>query len=111
MEETIKSRLNERLGMSVVERIQFRHAGWEQRPRRTASEARTSGPTMGGPSDTAAQQPGRHGGERHEAPPLSPEQQAALQAVERLGLDPLLEKKIVSAMRAAFVRSQQGLVR
>lgn len=109
MEETVKGLLNERLGASLVERIQFRHAGWQEWPREAMPRAPE--PAAGRGPDTATRQPVRRNQRCDEAPSLSPEQEEALQAVQRMGLDPLLEKRIVGAMRAAFVRSQQDSVR
>jgi hypothetical protein len=91
MGEAIVVRLNERLGEGTVRRVVFRHAGWEERPR-----ARPSGAAMADDDALAGR-----------AAPLSPEHQAALAGVARLGLSPGLEEKITSAMRAAFVRGQQ----
>jgi hypothetical protein len=104
MSETVKARLNERLGEQVVERVVFRHAGWE-RPRAAAEEA----PARTGPVRKASAQttPGRLSEAGAVTPALDREQEEALRALERLGLDPALEARIAAAMKAAFVRGQQ----
>ncbi len=109
MEETIKSRLNERLAGWSVERIRFRHAGWEERPRQVGSVA--SEPVAAQAPHRPARRPDRRAGACDDTLVLSSEQREALEAVQRLGLDPLLKERIVRAMRAAFVRSQQDSVR
>ena len=91
MEEDLKAKLNEHLGSGTVNTVVFRHAGWEERPRRTA----------GPPSAAKAAKPG----------PLSQEQVEALAKVEELGLPSEIRDRIVRAMKASFVRGQQGSVR
>ncbi len=84
-------RLNERLGEGVVRQIVFRHAGWEERP----------------PGETAD----RQRRETDEAGPLSPEQQQALDDLDRVDLPPAVRGQIERAMRASFVRTQRDSVR
>lgn len=98
MSEAIVGRLNERLGPGTVERIVFRHAGWDQRPRRPQG------------ADPAPSQ-GRSSPAPGPEPPLTSEENEALAAVERLDLAPELRDKITRAMKAAFVRGEQGYVR
>jgi hypothetical protein len=96
MSEAIIARVNERLGSGTVERVVFRHAGWEENPpRRVAGAARAGA--------AAVPESG--------AEPLSAEQMDALSEVERLGLAPELQEKITRAMKAAFVRGEQDFVR
>jgi hypothetical protein len=109
MSEAIIARVNERLGAGAVERVVFRHAGWEENsPRRVAagaSGAKPGGRGAGAPrAGTAAIPEGA-------AAPLSAEQMDALSEVERLGLAPELQEKITGAMRAAFVRGEKDSVR
>ncbi len=99
MSEAIVGRLNERLGPGTVERIVFRHAGWDERPRRPQG-ADPVPPPAGHPApETGAESP------------LTFEQNEALAAVESLDLAPELRDKITRAMKAAFVRGEQGYVR
>jgi hypothetical protein len=109
MSEVIMARVNERLGAGAVERVVFRHAGWEDKPPRRAAggapTAKAGGPgagaSHGGSAAASAGDPG----------PLSSEQVDALSEVERLGLAPELQERITRAMKAAFVRGQQDSVR
>ena len=109
MSEVITARVNERLGAGAVERVVFRHAGWEDNPPRRAAggapTAKTRGPGAGtadtGPATASASDAG----------PLSAEQMDALAGVERLGLGPELQERITRAMKTAFVRGQQDSVR
>jgi hypothetical protein len=98
MSEAIVGRLNERLGGGTVERIVFRHAGWDERAQ-TPRGAESAPPAAGDPvpADSVL--------------PLSSEQKEALAAVRRLDLAPELRAKIERAMRAAFVRGEQDSVR
>lgn len=97
MGPAIATGLNERLGRRVVEQVAFRHAGWEERP---------PAGTAGGPSPT-----GDTEGPDEARAALTAEQAAALAEVERLDLSPELRGRIVRAMKAAFVRREQGSVR
>jgi len=105
MSEAIVTRLNERLGAGTVERAVFRHAGWEEEPRGRPGPGSgepmpgTRSPAMGSPGGSAA------------AGPLTEGQEAALAAVDGLDVSPELREKMKRAMRAAFVRTEQGSVR
>ena len=91
MGDDLKARLNERLGSGVVQQIVFRHAGWEERPRR---------------------QPGEYGAtERAALGTLSKEQTEALAQLDSLDLPPDIRASIARAMRASFVRGEQDSVR
>ena len=92
----LAARLNERLGAEVIHRIVFRHAGWEESPRRGPT-----GPPEAPAGSTARGTPGR----------LSAEQEAALAEVEELDLPPAIREKVTRAMRASFVRAQRDSVR
>lgn len=106
MSEAIRSSLNERLGPDTVERVIFRHAGWERPPAAGGADAAAQDPATGG-------RPIRDplGASRADAiaPPgaLTREQEAALEDLANLGLDPALEARIAAAMRAVFVRGEQ----
>jgi predicted nucleic acid-binding Zn ribbon protein len=91
MEEDLKARLNERLGSRSIDQISFRHAGWEERPRREEAAP---------PSAARAERAG-----------LSAEQKQALARLDDLGLPPEVKQQIARAMKAAFVRGQQDSVR
>jgi hypothetical protein len=110
MEQTITRGLNERLGAVVIESMAFRHAGWQERPRRLPAHAETAETGAGGatssPTATRGPAPGQA-----PSPEFTPEQQAALRSVEDLELGPQLAEKIVAAMKASFVRAQRGPVR
>jgi hypothetical protein len=131
MSGAILERMNERLGPGSVEEVVFRHAGWEERPRRYAGQgvADMQGVPPSAPPSAPAS-PGATGGQLSAPlppespalpgelscgplllPPLTAEQKGALAAVERLDLAPELREKIISAMRAGFVRAQQDSVR
>jgi hypothetical protein len=110
MEETIKSRVNERLGNLVVEHIQFRHAGWEERTRHTAPRTQAAVLARQWPeSGSAPDGPSSDGGDVTAR--LSGEEEQALEAVRHMGLDHNLEETILRAMKAAFVRNQRKSVR
>jgi hypothetical protein len=109
MSEVIMARVNERLGAGAVERVVFRHAGWEENPpRRAAGGAPTA---KAGRSGAGASDAGSAAASAGCAGPLSAEQIDALAGVERLGLAPELQERITRAMKAAFVRGQQDSVR
>ena len=91
MEEDLKVKLNERLGSGTVNSVVFRHAGWEERPKRAT----------GPPSGASTAKPG----------PLSQEQVDALAQVEKLDLPGDIRERILRAMKASFVRGQQDSVR
>lgn len=97
MGDAIAARINEHLGDGVVERVVFRHAGWEERPAGRPSAGRPVGERGPGPAGGAQS--------------LSAEQKAVLAEVEALDLSPELREKIARAMEAAFVRAQQAFVR
>jgi predicted nucleic acid-binding Zn ribbon protein len=91
MGEDLKERLNERVGRTVVQKIVFRHAGWEERPgeeNRPESTTRLSRETA-----------------------LSEEQAEALAQLDEVDLPAGLRDRIARAMKAAFVRGQQDSVR
>ncbi len=90
MAETIKDRLNERLGAEVVSEVVFRHAGWEGSGRRFPVGAAGGG--------SGARIAGT-------APAPTPEEEAAIAGVKELGLDTDLEDSILRAMRASFGRT------
>ncbi len=83
MGDTIINRLNERLGGGAVDRVVFRHAGWEESGGRTLA-----GPGKGGPATRP-----------------TVEEEAAVAGVRKLGLEPELEDSILRALRASFRRS------
>jgi hypothetical protein len=91
MGEDLMARLNSQLGAGTVQRIVFRHAGWEERWR-------------GEPTAS-------HSSERPGPAKLSSEQEQALAQVEDLDLPPAVREKVSRAMRASFVRGQQDRVR
>jgi hypothetical protein len=91
MGDAIAARLNERLGEGVVGQVVFRHAGWEERPRRRPNP-----------------RPGEARGQPIE---LSADQQQALALVAALDLPPELRARIARAMEAAFVRGEPDSVR
>mgnify|MGYP003777466989 CR=1 FL=1 len=127
MSGAILERINERLGPGSVEEVVFRHAGWEERPRRYVGQGVAD---MQGVLPSAPALPGT-AGEQPSMPPspeslalpgelssgpllaslLTAEQEGALAAVERLDLAPELREKIIRAMKAGFVRAQQDSVR
>lgn len=102
MEETIKARLCEIPGLPPIERVQFRHAGWEERRREERGWEEREVPRTA-PAGTEVERLSDRG--------LSAEQKQALEEVRSLGLDPALEEKITRAMKAAFVRSERGSAR
>jgi len=91
MGEGLKERLNERVGRTVVQKIVFRHAGWEERSGKEDRQETTSRQ----PRETA----------------LSQEQTEALAQLDEVDLPAGLRERIAGAMRAAFVRGQQSSVR
>jgi hypothetical protein len=109
MEQTIAAGLNERLGSPpgapVIERISFRHAGWQGRPPIASDHVE---PAV--PGDAPAAPRGAAAGQES-LPGLAPDQEAALRSIEELGLEPQLAAKIIAAMKASFVRDQQNPVR
>ena len=114
MEQTIAAGLNERLGSPpgapLIERISFRHAGWQGRPPVATDDLRPEAPSTGGGTDppAALRVPAPAQGS---LPGLTPDQEAALRSIEELGLAPQLAAKIIAAMKASFVRDQQNPVR
>lgn len=117
---SIVVRLNERLGEHVVNELVFHHAGWEEGVRKgpARSFAGLDGEAQAGqrgatvpasPPDAPLQ--ASSPGAVHREPTLSSEQRRALESVEDLALEPELKRRIANAMRAAFVRAQQGSVR
>lgn len=101
MSEAVLAGLKERVGAGVVERVVFRHAGWEERPRGAAG--------LECPAGAAAAESRRP--ERDSARSLSDEEAEALAALERLEMPPDLRDAVRRAMRAAFVRGEQDSVR
>jgi hypothetical protein len=114
MEQTIAAGLNERLGsppgVPVIERISFRHAGWQGRPPVACDQDEPEAPGTGAPAHSPAAMRGPASGQES-LPGLTPDQQAALRSVEELALAPQLAAKIIAAMKASFVRDQQNPVR
>lgn len=95
MTETIKDRLNERLegmGATTITEVVFRHAGWEERGRRSQAVV---GWRRGGSSACGA----------GTSLPPTPEEETAMEEVRELGLESDLELLILRAMRAAFERT------
>lgn len=131
MSGAILERINERLGPGSVEEVVFRHAGWEERPRRYVGQgvadmqgvppsAPPSAPALPGttgeqpstpPPPESPALPGELSSGPLLASPLTAEQEGALAAVERLDLAPELREKIIRAMKAGFARAQQDSVR
>jgi len=98
MGDAIIDRLNERLGGGAVDRVVFRHAGWEESGGRALA-----GPGKGAPeTDTGGSPVGPQG-----RPATRPtvEEEAAVAGVRKLGLGPELEESILRAVRASFRRS------
>jgi hypothetical protein len=91
MGEDLMARLNQRLGPGTVQQIAFRHAGWEERQRGETADGATRG-------NASPMQ-------------LSREQVEAVGQLENLDLPPEIRDRIARAMRASFVRGQQGPVR
>lgn len=128
MEGTIAARLNERLrspaDAPVVERIAFRHAGWQSiarssdergddqvaqtPPRGETGEALAADAAQATVCQAAAGDTGR---ENRGVREFTPEQEAALRSVEDLDLAPQLAAKIIGAMKASFVRGERESVR
>ena len=122
MEDTIARNLNQRLGQQTVDRIVFRHAGWEGRATGVAPqppvaaaaqrEEATRQTYREEPAGLApAAEPPRATSPEEGRELLTAEQEAALRGVEQMGLAPELQAKILGAMRASFVRGQQESVR
>ncbi len=95
MGDAVIARVNERLGPGTVERVVFRHAGWEGSGGHAASgTTRTESRSSGEAADLAkAPAGGAVSGE-----------EAAVAEVRGLGLGPELEEAIVRAVRASFRR-------
>jgi len=114
MEQTIAAGLNERLGSPpgapVIERISFRHAGWQGRPPVASDHVEPEVPGAGAPTRSPAAVRGPAAGQEP-LPGLTPDQEAALRSIDELGLAPQLAAKIIAAMKASFVRDQQNPVR
>jgi hypothetical protein len=114
MEQTIAAGLNERLGSPpgapVIERISFRHAGWQGRPPVASDHVESEAPGTGSRAEPPAAPRGSAPGQES-LPGLTPDQEAALRSIEELGLAPQLAAKIIAAMKASFVRDQQNPVR
>ena len=89
--EGLKERLNERVGRTVVRKIAFRHAGWEER----LGEESGANPAPRQSTETA----------------LSQEQSEALAQLDEVDLPAGLRDRIARAMKAAFVRGEQDSVR
>jgi len=92
MGDAVAGRLNERLGDEVVNKIVFRHAGWEEPPSPPCP------PASQAPSLVASKA-------------LSAQQRAVLAEMEALDLSPALREKIRDAVEAVFMRQQQDSVR
>lgn len=105
MSDSVRTKLNERLGAGTIEQMVFRHAGWEQPQPVGATDAAEGGQSRQGPVMAPAVS----------ATPvpavLTPEQEAALKDLGALGLEPALEARIAAAMKAAFVRAGKDPVR
>ena len=116
MSDAIVARINEHLGDGVVERVVFRHAGWEERPTGRSSAGPAAVRRLGRGEDPRARStttgdgPDPAGG-ADTLPALSAEQKAVLAQVETLDLSPELREQILRAMEAAFVRAQPDSVR
>ncbi len=109
MSEIVRARLNERLGGEVVDRVVFRHAGWEGHPAGPspvqAAETQVAGGRRSGGTG------GRSGRARtpvgNDQVEFSAEQKQALDDLERLPLSPAVKATIRDAMMAGFVRARQ----
>jgi hypothetical protein len=114
MEQTIAAGLNERLGSPpgapVIERISFRHAGWQGRPPVASDHVEPAAPHTAVSGESPAALNGAAAGQES-LPGLTPDQEAALRSIDELGLAPQLAAKIIAAMKASFVRDQQNPVR
>jgi len=125
MGDAIVARVNEHLGDGVVERVVFRHAGWDERPPGLSSAERPVGRHLErrenlprpAPSsrDGATASGGVPGGGGLDpavrAETLSAEERTVLAEVEGLDLSPGLREQIGRAIEAAFGRAQQDSVR
>jgi hypothetical protein len=99
MGDVIVARVNERVGQGTVDRIIFRHAGWEGSGGSVPSEV--SGP------QSAAREPAVHQDVGTAPGPSAlptEEEEVAVAQVRRLGLAKELEESIVRALRASFRR-------
>lgn len=109
MSEMVRARLNERLGHAAIERVVFRHAGWEGSPARQSSTQVTETQVVVGPRARGGVGPSGR------APALiengqtefSGEEKQALDDLERLPLSPAVKATIRDAMKAGFVRARQ----
>jgi Dna[CI] antecedent, DciA len=101
MAETVKDRLNDRLcrarSAEAVKDIVFRHAGWEEGGSGVPSQAAAGG-GWAGPGERGAAATGA-------APAPTPEEEAAVAEVKRLGLEQELQESILRAMRTSFGQS------
>jgi len=101
MAEAIVVRLNERMGPGSVERAVFRHAGWEEQPRRLSGVEAPPTRSAGNRTAELAASPRV----------LTREQEEAVAAVEGLDVSPELREKMIRTLKAAFVRAEQEFVR
>lgn len=104
MSDQICGRLRETLGAGVVEKVVFRHAGWDEPAPRASCRPLPEAPGQGPAESPEAPGDGRDR-------PLSQEQKEALAALEALDLPSDLRARIARAMEAAFVRGEQDSVR
>lgn len=118
MSPMVAERLNQRLGEGTVEKVVFRHAGWD--PSWSVSEAEVSKAEIGDPATPDAEdaaspaveppaggETSQGAGASEETVTLSPDEQRALDEVDRLPLPPEVRSTIRRAMIADFVRDRQ----
>lgn len=109
MSEMVRARLNERLDEGAIDRVVFRHAGWEGSPPRqplaqvTGTEI-ASGPLCRDDAGPSGRAPALVENDQAE---FSPEEKQALADLERLPLSPVVKATIRDAMKAGFVRARQ----
>jgi hypothetical protein len=96
MGDAVVARVNERLGPGTVERVVFRHAGWEGSGGHAASGTTCTASRSGGEAADLAKAP---------ASRAEGDEEAAVAEVRGLGLGPELEEAIVRTVRASFRRS------
>lgn len=118
MSPMVMAGLNDRLNERLIEKIVFRHAGWEEHagsasgpaPGAPVAPALPEAPAAASSTPTSAEAgPTRHP-ERQadgQAEHLSAEERQALADLEQLPLDPVMKAKIREAMTAGFVRARQ----
>jgi hypothetical protein len=96
MGDVVIARVNEHLGPGTVQRVVFRHAGWQGSGGHGASETTRAASRSSAERTDLAKAP---------ASGAAGDEEAAVAQVRGLGLGPELEEAIVRAVRASFRRS------